>query len=71
MTCGSLIGRCSIVSWNCLSSLTGDVRLNLLPNESFDGFWDALWLAIRPWFCCILEKFAFAYLLRMNVICFG
>ena len=27
---------------------TADAKLNLVPNERLESFWDALWLGIRP-----------------------
>ena len=31
-------------------------KLNLLPNERLESFWDALWLGIRPFLCLIVEN---------------
>ena len=32
------------------------LKLNLLPNEPIESFWDALWLGIRPLLCFIAHK---------------
>ena len=44
----------SVLSKNRLSSLTHNVKLDLLPNERLESLWDALWLGIRPFF--VLSK---------------
>ena len=31
-------------------------KLNLLPNEHLESFWDALWLGIRMLLCLIVER---------------
>ena len=31
-------------------------KLNLLPNERLESFWDALWLELWPFLCFILES---------------
>ena len=48
MPCGSVFGRF------CVFSIKIDfLKLNLLPNEPIESFWDALWLGIRPFLCFI------------------
>ena len=32
------------------------LKLNLLPNEPIESFWDALWLGIQPLLCFIVQK---------------
>ena len=32
-------------------SLMASAKLNLLPNERLESFWDALWLGIRTFLC--------------------
>ena len=44
--CGSVFGRF------CISFQENNfLKLNLLPNEPIESFWDALWLGIRLFLC--------------------
>ena len=42
-------------------------KLNLLPNERLESFWDALWLAIRTFLCLIVEFFTAEVMLIRKV----
>ena len=39
-----------------MDSKSGIAKLNLLPNERLESFWDALWLGIRRFLCFMLQK---------------
>ena len=39
---------------SCVSLMDSE-KLNLLPNERLESFWDGLWLGIRRFLCFILE----------------
>ena len=32
------------------------LKLDLMPRDPIEEFWDALWLGIRPLSCCIFVK---------------
>ena len=40
---------------NDVDSKSEIAKLNLLPNERLESFWDALWLGIRTFLCRIVE----------------
>ena len=43
-----LISRRNVVT---LMARRNSAKLNLLPKEPIESFWDALWLGIRPFLC--------------------
>ena len=45
-----LAARYSAVFVFCIVKI-GILKLNLLPNEPIESFWDALWLGIRSFLC--------------------
>ena len=61
MPCGLVFGRFPVLLSDRLSSIAHDVKLNLLPSERLESFWDALWLGIQPLLCCVLELSVFDY----------
>ena len=41
-------------------SLMESAKLNLLPNERLESFWDGMWLGIQKFLCFMLLKLCFS-----------
>ena len=59
MLCGLVFGRFPVSIFDRLSSIAHDVKLNLLPSERIETFWDVPRLGIQPFLCFMLELSVF------------
>ena len=59
--CVSVFGRLCVLTVECLhcrsdgDSESETTKLDLLPNERLESFWDALWVGIRMFLCLTVE----------------